>query len=425
MSKEDGPTCPRNDVPYDVLLDSPIQYRLDILQAFTTEYQNRTNSNNSKLGIAQLSSSINLIYDEWSKKKDSSFIDALSNFANSKEPFQGKPKLNNYSTVTHNLSDLDKLSSDDLKAFAATVKHDIDNLRNSDHKPDPMKMFEQCQTFKRSIMLQQNYVAYRDFCLSLQGAKDFSKIAIPQQVVIDDPKMLSILLYFGYQTLTGGIAEQMKVTLPAIAQPPCLSYPQIPQYACYQPITYQLHVRVVEAADIAKMDANSTDAYCVLATSSDMQKTRVIKNSMHPKWEQDFHFTIETPTIGSLDILMKDKDIVKDDKMATLSIPFSSLIVGQILDQWYDMLPHKHVKNGGRIHLVLQIAPTGHPPFVPYVIPQYYVPYPPQTCQQPAETGEQPKAADKDSAHSHELPQNKDTPKPQNEEQKESTVSSQ
>lgn len=144
-------------------------------------------------------------------------------------------------------------------------------------------------------------------------------------------------------------------------------------------MAFTLHVRCVEATDIPRMDSNATDAYCVLSTSSEQLKTNVIQNSMHPRWNQDFHFQVIAPQQGSLHILMRDKDAFKDDDMGTLEIPFASLPIGQVLDQWYDIIPAKKVKKGGRLHLVLHMAPTGAQPFaaVPMYPQQGYNYFPP------------------------------------------------
>ena len=72
-------------------------------------------------------------------------------------------------------------------------------------------------------------------------------------------------------------------------------------------MAFQLHVRVIEAADIAKMDSNATDAYCVLKTSSQSEKTRVCNNTMTPRWNQEFHFNIASPSVGALDIKMRSE----------------------------------------------------------------------------------------------------------------------
>jgi hypothetical protein len=127
----------------------------------------------------------------------------------------------------------------------------------------------------------------------------------------------------------------------------------------------EVHVRVLQAIDIAKMDANATDAYCILKVGAcPDKKTRVIKNSMQPQWNQDFHFSVPNASQSTLTIKMRDEDIICDDDMATLSIPLSSIPVGQVIDQWYDMVPVRNVKKGGRLHLIIHVGRTGEAPFV-------------------------------------------------------------
>lgn len=130
---------------------------------------------------------------------------------------------------------------------------------------------------------------------------------------------------------------------------------------------FTLHVRVVEATDIPRMDANATDAYCLLQTSSESLTTFVVKNSMNPRWNQEFHFSVSAPTVGSLRITMRDKDAIKDDNISYIDIQYCSMPVGQVIDMWYDMIPFNRVRKGGRLHLVLHMAPANSPPFVPTV----------------------------------------------------------
>lgn len=127
----------------------------------------------------------------------------------------------------------------------------------------------------------------------------------------------------------------------------------------------QLHVRVVEATDIARMDLHKSDPYCLVSVSStnDTRRTRTIENTLNPRWNEDFHFNVPNPSMAALRILMRDKDVACDDDMATLDVQLCSIAPGQVVDQWYNMLPCKRVKKGGRIHLVLHLAPIGVPPF--------------------------------------------------------------
>lgn len=129
---------------------------------------------------------------------------------------------------------------------------------------------------------------------------------------------------------------------------------------------YSLHVRVIEANDIPKMDIiTDTDAYCILRSGSEVIRTYTINNCKHPRWNQEFHFTVSSPTVGSLNITMRDKDVFKDDNISYIDIPYNTIPVGQIIDQWFSMIPFRRVRKGGRLHLLLHMTHAGMPPFVP------------------------------------------------------------
>ncbi|OHT04983.1 XYPPX repeat family protein [Tritrichomonas foetus] len=128
----------------------------------------------------------------------------------------------------------------------------------------------------------------------------------------------------------------------------------------------QLHVRVVEALEIAKMDLNKSDPYCIVSVpqANSSQRTKVKDNSLTPRWNEEFHFTLPNPASATLHVEMKDKDLVKDDKMASLDVQLCSIPVGMVVDNWYNMTPASGVKKGGRLHLVIHIAPQGAPAFI-------------------------------------------------------------
>ena len=69
----------------------------------------------------------------------------------------------------------------------------------------------------------------------------------------------------------------------------------------------QLHVRLVEAKDIAKMDTFSkTDAYCLLSLNgTSPKKSKVIDNSMTPKWNEEFHFNVLSAKITLFLVILK------------------------------------------------------------------------------------------------------------------------
>lgn len=130
-------------------------------------------------------------------------------------------------------------------------------------------------------------------------------------------------------------------------------------------MSFVLNLRVVEAKDIDKMDTiGKTDAYCEITFSgSQMKKTEVKKNTLTPVWNETFSFPVLDMN-GKLDILMKDKDVLKDDKMANLQISLNALKLGDVVDQWFPMTPIK-AKKGGELHLILHLADKDDQPFVP------------------------------------------------------------
>lgn len=136
-----------------------------------------------------------------------------------------------------------------------------------------------------------------------------------------------------------------------------------------------LHIKVVEAVDVPKMDVFSkSDPYCIVSLSNapGRQRTRTIQNNDHPIWNQEFHFPIQnkkggnTDNFGSikLSITLYDEDTFsKDDIISSIEIPLNDYIVGRVYDEWYTLFPAKKLKEGGRIHLVVNIVPKDVKPF--------------------------------------------------------------
>jgi hypothetical protein len=134
----------------------------------------------------------------------------------------------------------------------------------------------------------------------------------------------------------------------------------------------QLNVRVVEARGLAKMDTfGKSDPYAILRLvgSQATFKTAVIKNTLTPVWNEQFHFSLYNPSRQALFILLKDEDLTIDEEMATLEVQLASLIIGDVIDQWYEFRPVKGVKIGGQIHLVLHIGLPRGPEFVQWRLP--------------------------------------------------------
>lgn len=129
----------------------------------------------------------------------------------------------------------------------------------------------------------------------------------------------------------------------------------------------QVHIRVLEASNLAKMDVfTKSDPYVIVRVGGQTQKTNWINNTLNPRWNAEFHFSVGNVSIEKLSLLMRDHDdISSDDDMGKLELPLSSFPVGQVIDQWYDMIPaSRRCKKGGRIHLIVHVAPNGAQPFV-------------------------------------------------------------
>jgi hypothetical protein len=137
----------------------------------------------------------------------------------------------------------------------------------------------------------------------------------------------------------------------------------------------QLHVHVVEACNIPRTDFLSpSDLYMTLhlSTTSAFQATQVIERTQRPIWNQQFHFAIPTGRAAdaSLTCIVKNHSgLGFDPEVVRAVIPLGDLALFQISDMWFFQesgtpgapLPAQP----GRVRLVLQIAPAGHPAFMP------------------------------------------------------------
>ena len=130
---------------------------------------------------------------------------------------------------------------------------------------------------------------------------------------------------------------------------------------------YQLHVRVVEAKELPKMDTfGKCDAFAILQLNSsrNIHRTKVIEKTYTPVWNEEFHIPLEDVTIDTLTVFLKDEDKgSSDDPISLIKIPINQFPLGEVVDKWYSLIPVKGVKKGGQIRLTIHIAPLGATPF--------------------------------------------------------------
>ena len=128
-----------------------------------------------------------------------------------------------------------------------------------------------------------------------------------------------------------------------------------------------LHIRVVEAADVPKMDvAGKSDPYVLIKSSKSSQtyQTKHKNNTDKPVWNEEFTIPITSAMDDILTIEMYDKDTIsKDDIISKIAIQVNKIPPGKVNDSWYTMHPLGKLTTGGKLRLVVHLAKQGQPAF--------------------------------------------------------------
>ena len=127
----------------------------------------------------------------------------------------------------------------------------------------------------------------------------------------------------------------------------------------------KVNLKIVEAKNIPIADIDGTcDGYCKIQFGKQKAQTRIIDNSLTPRWRQEFSFDILDIQQDYLFIQLYDYDkIGKDDCIANLEIYTQKLEPGIIIDKWYTMNPIIKDKIP-EIHIVIHIGQEKDKPFV-------------------------------------------------------------
>lgn len=127
----------------------------------------------------------------------------------------------------------------------------------------------------------------------------------------------------------------------------------------------ELHVKVIEARNVPAADLNGkSDPYVLLSTEktkSPYQKTKVLKKTLSPKWDEEF--TIKINFVSDvLSVTLYDEDFLnKDDKLGSFDLRIHDLNIGIVEDRWYKMNKPKRVKEEAELHLVTHLVYEGLP----------------------------------------------------------------
>jgi Ca2+-dependent lipid-binding protein len=160
---------------------------------------------------------------------------------------------------------------------------------------------------------------------------------------------------------TGGQVS-LKLQIAAETVPPFSAWSLPPR----PPGPHVLHLRIIAAEDIEKMDAvGKTDPYIVITSPGSRFQTTVKENTLNPKWDEDFHIPIQNPNDAVVLLALFDKDVASDDAISRAQLQTAIQPFGQILDTWILFSPVQAVKKPGRVHVLLHLTVPGKTPFQP------------------------------------------------------------
>ena len=127
----------------------------------------------------------------------------------------------------------------------------------------------------------------------------------------------------------------------------------------------KVHLKIIEGKEIPIMDVGGTcDGYCKINFGKQKAQTRIIDNSLNPRWRQEFHFDIVDIINDFLFIQLYDHDTIgRDEIISDLSIRLDELKPGEILDKWFSMNPIVK-KTTPKIHLIIHLGRENDKKFI-------------------------------------------------------------
>ena len=124
----------------------------------------------------------------------------------------------------------------------------------------------------------------------------------------------------------------------------------------------KLQVVVIEARDLVAADRGGTSDPFVAVQVSGVKstKTKVVKKTLHPEWNQTLELILPPGNEEPLRCQVFDHDVIgANDFLGEVVVPLDVLDFGQVVDKWYDLEPRENKDElvSGSIHLQVVIQP--------------------------------------------------------------------
>ncbi|KAI9084383.1 hypothetical protein K1719_033725 [Acacia pycnantha] len=122
---------------------------------------------------------------------------------------------------------------------------------------------------------------------------------------------------------------------------------------------HYLYVNVVKARDLPVMDVSgSLDPYVEVKLGNYRGVTKHLEKNQNPVWKQIFAFSKERLQSNLLEVIVKDKDFVKDDFVGRVSFDLTEVPVrvppdSPLAPQWYRLVNKKGEKHQGEVMLAV------------------------------------------------------------------------
>ncbi|XP_006657700.1 FT-interacting protein 3-like [Oryza brachyantha] len=120
-----------------------------------------------------------------------------------------------------------------------------------------------------------------------------------------------------------------------------------------------LFVRVVKARDLPNMDiTGSLDPYVEVHLGNYKMKTRYFEKNQRPEWDEVFAFPREVMQSTSLEVVVKDKDILRDDYVGRVMIDLNEVPVrvppdSPLAPEWYRLVGKDGHRDRGELMLAV------------------------------------------------------------------------